>query len=266
MLELFGIIAIVVLIIALWLKAKSASRKTPEQRTAFESIMVTLFVMHRKNMEEAADTLRTPEISREEGIQRCKDAIRDLNDSFQRELTAILQNKANLKDKILPELRKKPGYYNGKAQEAKKKYQEYLDQSNEPGAKNPEKIRAMAEKYKQQGCKFLAFKKKSLDRIDKAEDFLQNIDFTIDETKMTYEERKTTLDDLKADLEMMIGSISGAKFGESLTLIRSIKEETADKLRAQNARVEAESWVSGVQEEADSSVVPGEFTDDFDKL
>jgi hypothetical protein len=65
---------------------------------------------------------------------------------------------------------------------------------------------------------------------------------------------------------MMIGSISGAKFGESLTLIRSIKEETADKLRAQNAQVEAESWVSGVQEEADSSVVPGEFTDDFDKL
>ena len=260
------VIAVIILIAALWLKAKSASRKTPESRTAVESILVTLFVMHRKNLEETASNLRTAEISREEGIQKCKDAIRDLDESFTRELTAIKLNKANLEQKILPELRKKPGYYNGKAQEAKKKYQEYLDQSNAEGAKNPEKIRAMADKYKAQGCKFLAFKKKALDRIDKAEDFLQNIDFTIDETKMTYEERKTALDDMRQDLEMMIGSISGSRFTESLNLIRSIKEETADKLMAQNARIEAESWVQGVQEEADSAVSASEFTDDFDKL
>jgi len=253
-------------LIMLWLKAKSGARKTPEQRTAVESILVSLFVMHRKNLEEAAETIRTPEISREEGIQRCKDAVKELNDSFQHELTLILQNKANLKDRILPELRKKPGYYNGKAQEAKKKYQEYLEQAEAEGAKNPEKIRAMAEKYKAQGCKFLAFKKKSLDRIDKAEDFLQNIDFTIDETKMTYEERKTALDDMRQDLEMMIGNISGAKFTDSLNMIRAIKEETADKLRIQNARIEAESWVQGVQEESETSISASEFTDDFDKL
>jgi hypothetical protein len=260
------VFAVIIVLIMLWLKAKSGARKTPEQRTAVESILVSLFVMHRKNLEEAAETIRTPEISREEGIQRCKDAVKELNDSFQHELTLILQNKANLKDRILPELRKKPGYYNGKAQEAKKKYQEYLEQAEAEGAKNPEKIRAMAEKYKAQGCKFLAFKKKSLDRIDKAEDFLQNIDFTIDETKMTYEERKTALDDMRQDLEMMIGNISGAKFTDSLNMIRAIKEETADKLRVQNARIEAESWVQGVQEESESNISASEFTDDFDKL
>jgi hypothetical protein len=260
------VFAVIIVLIMLWLKAKSGARKTPEQRTAVESILVSLFVMHRKNLEEAAETIRTPEISREEGIQRCKDAVKELNDSFQHELTLILQNKANLKDRILPELRKKPGYYNGKAQEAKKKYQEYLEQAEAEGAKNPEKIRAMAEKYKAQGCKFLAFKKKSLDRIDKAEDFLQNIDFTIDETKMTYEERKTALDDMRQDLEMMIGNISGAKFTDSLNMIRAIKEETADKLRVQNARIEAESWVQGVQEESETSISASEFTDDFDKL
>jgi len=260
------VFVVIIGMIMLWLKAKSGARKTPEQRTAVESILVSLFVMHRKNLEEAAETIRTPEISREEGIQRCKDAVKELNDSFQHELTLILQNKANLKDRILPELRKKPGYYNGKAQEAKKKYQEYLEQAEAEGAKNPEKIRGMAEKYKAQGCKFLAFKKKSLDRIDKAEDFLQNIDFTIDETKMTYEERKTALDDMRQDLEMMIGNISGAKFTDSLNMIRAIKEETADKLRVQNARIEAESWVQGVQEESETSISASEFTDDFDKL
>lgn len=259
-------VTVVILLFMMWIKAKTASRKEPEQRSALESILVTLFVMHRKNMEEAAETLRTAEISREEGLQKCKDAIRDLNESFTKELTAIKLNKANLKEKVLPELRKKPGYYNGKASEAKKKYEEYKAQAEAPGAHNPEKILEMAGKYKSQGCKYLAFKKKATDRIEKAEDYIQNIDFTIEETKMTYESHKMELDDLKSELEMMIGNISSAKFNESITLIRSIKDETAGKLRAQNAKIEAEQWINGQQAESEGSVSSNEFADDFDKL
>ena len=259
------IVAIALLLLA-WLKARAAARKTPESRSSLETILVTLFTLSRRNLAETAATLRTPEVSREEGLQRCSDAIRELNTAYQTELTAILQTKANLAEKILPGLRKKPGYYNGKAQEAKRKYQEYLDKAEEPGNPNPGRTREMAEKYKQQGCGFLAFRAKALERIDKATGYLQNIDFTIDETKMTYESRKMELDDLRSELEMMIGSISGAKFEQSMSLIRSLKEETAGKLREQNARIEAESWISGAADEERTGSVSSEYMTDFDKL
>lgn len=256
--------AIVLLLVCHWLKAKVASKKDPERRSGLESLLVSLMVMHRKGVEDAAETLRTAEISREEGLQKCKDAITDLNESFKKELTAIRLNKSNLEEKVLPDLRKKPGYYTGKASEAKKKYEKYLADSEAPGAKNPEKIKEMAAKYKAQGCRYLAFRQKATDRIEKAEDFLQNIDFTIEETKMSYESHKMELDDLKSELEMMIGNISTAKFQESIALIKGIKDETAGKLRAQNAKIEAEQWISSQTEE--TTISTGGFEGDFDNL
>lgn len=263
---ILSIVVVAFVVIYLVAKYKIAAQKDPATRGPLESLLVSIMVGRKRDLQDMANAARTPEISREEGLQRCTEAINDLRKSFLKELEAILMTKSNLSGKILPELKKKPGYYNGKALESKKRYLEYLEKSKEPGAKNPQKLAEMAEKYKKQGLNFLGFRAKALARIDKATDYLQDIDFVIDETKMTYESRRMELDDLKSELEMMIGSISGAKFEQSMSLIRSLKEETADKLRAQNARVEAESWASGVDASVDTGQDNSEWSDDFDKL
>lgn len=261
------IIALVLLVLIVVLKTKAtiASKKQPESRSGFESILVSLFVIHRKNVEETAAAIRTPEISREEGLQKCKDALEDLKNSFERELIAINQSRTNLRDKILPDLKKKPGSYNAMAIKYKKMYQEQIEKADAPNAINPEKLKALANRYKEQCIRYLSFREKAFSRIEKAEESLQNIEITIEDTKISYDEKRATLEDLQQDLQLMIGTISTAKFNDNIALIQSIKAETADKLHAENARIEAQNWIQS-QEDSSNDIVEADFTDAFNKL
>lgn len=104
----FIIAAIVIIALVLWFKFKIAKHKKPEERSAIESMLVTQGVKNRKSLEEAAGAMRTAEISRDEAMQKTKDAITQLDSDFKTELKNLLLNQSKLSAK-LPQMKLIPG-------------------------------------------------------------------------------------------------------------------------------------------------------------
>lgn len=255
MFKLLFIVAIcVVIFLIIAFKVKVAKNKPAEQRTAFEKILATLLVKHQMRMDEAANTIRTASISREEGIQKCKEAIRNLETDYKQELANLIRRRDELKDK-LPELKTKPGLNEGKARNNKKKMEEAQAEGQTE----------LAEQYKANAMMFLDLKKKALDRIERSEKFLREIKVTIEKSKAQYEMRSALLSDTLAEFESMVGPISKARFNTSMEQIQSLRRETVDKIRNQNSEIEAGNMIneSGVNEtEINSSA----YEDEFNKL
>lgn len=245
---------VVIVLLFLVFKYKTATSKPVEQRSALEKILSAWSVKNRQRMEEAAEQIRTPEISREEGIQRCKDAIKQLDSDYRKECANLILTRDNLKDK-LPDLKKKPGLNEGKARTSKRKMQECLDKGQ------PE----VAEKHKKNAIMYLELKSRATERIDKSEKFVRDIEVTLDLSAAEYESRRAQLDDMLQEFESMHGAISAAKFNTSIELITSLRRETADKLRAQNAEIEASNRISGM-DSASNNVDETAFSEEFDKL
>lgn len=249
----FIIVVCVILAIVLYFKWKIAKNKPVEQRSSLEKILTALGTKHQKNMEDAANAIRTPEISKEEGLQRCKQAIKDLESDFRVQLAALINRKENLKDQ-LPKLKQKPGILQGKALTNKKKMEEAEKEGKTELAKN----------YKSNAILFLDLKKKAEARITKAEKTIEETEVVIDSSKASYEAKKFILDDLLAEFETMTSNISTYKFNQSIEVIQSLKRETADKLRTMNAEIEAGNIINDSNN--DTGINESEFEDEFNKL
>lgn len=247
------VLALIILYLIFRFKYKVSISKNAEDRTAFEKILASLAVKHRQNMEEAANTIRTPEISRLEGIQRCKDALNNLESDFKTELASLIKREGDLKEQ-LPILKTKPGLNEGKAKTNKKKMEDALAQGQNE----------LAEQYKKNAMMFLDLKKKSLDRIERTEKFLREVGVTIEKSKAEYEMRRAILDDTLAEFESMHGPISKARFNTSMELIQSLRRETVDKIRTQNSEIEASNIVS--ESSIETNVNSSDYEDEFNKL
>lgn len=253
------IIAIVVVILLLWVKAKLASKKSVENRSSLDTILVSLFVMGKKNLDETANMIRTPEISKEEALQKTKTAIAELNNDFSNQVRSLTETKLKIAEVILPTAKKAPGRLVGQAQAAKKK----MEKAQAEGKLE------VAEVYKRNAVQYLAMKKNALERIEKCEKTLRDIEVNIELSTAEFEYRRNTLEDVVIELESTVtSSISAAKFNSNMEIINSLRRETADKLRQQNAAIEANRIVSSSDTSSvgSFSVNENDFLDELNNL
>ena len=243
----------------LYMKFKSAKNKRPEERSAVESIMVSASVKGRKNMEETADAIRTVEISKEEGIQKTRDAINQLDLEFKKQIKELMLSQSNL-SRNLSELKEQPAKMEGRAKASKKKMQEAMD------AGKSETVIAL---HKKNAIMYLDMKSKVQERIVKVEKILEEIEANLEITQATYENRKVILQDMLQEFKSFTGAISAAKFNDSINIIKSLKEETITKLAIQNAEIKANDFISGTNSETesvDATVSSGKYDEEFEKL
>lgn len=258
MLTVLVILVLAIIGMLLWMKFKVARHKRPEERSPIESMMVTASVKGKKNMQEAADAMRTVEVSREEGIQKTNEAINQLDQDFKRAIKDMMVFQSNL-SRDLANLKAQPKAMEERAKAAKKKMQD---------AKDAGKSETVVALHKKNAIMYLDMKAKAIERIAKTEKTLEEIETNLEITQATYENKKMILQDMKAEFQSMTTSISAAKFNDSLAQIQAIKKETVDKLIAQNAEIKAQNYISGVNESAeiDTAVSSGKYDEEFDNL
>lgn len=249
------IFSVVLIAIVLWFKFKIAKNKKPEERSAIESMMVTQGIKNRRSLENAADSMRTAEISREEAIQKTKDAIQQLDYDFKTELKNLLLNQSKLSAK-LPQMKLIPGKKEGAARNSKKKMEEALEKGRQE----------VAEEYKKNAMMYLDQKNRALERVKRAEKSLEDFEINIDLAQANYEGRKSQLDDILQELESMQSSISTAKFRANMEMIESLRRETVNKLTEQNAEIEAQNRISGLEDNGRNSINTVEYEDEFNNL
>lgn len=249
------IILVIIAVIAIYLifKYKTSMSKPADKRTAVEKIVASVGVMHRKNLEEAAETVRTPEISRTEGIQKCEDALRQLQKDYNTELKNLLLTRDDLSESM-SDLEAKPQQLLDKAKESKEKMQRALENGETD----------LAETYKRSAYRYLELKEKAVARVEKSKKFLRDIKVVIEKSEVEYDMKKATLDEMLQEFKNMRGNISTAKFNNSINIIESLRKETADKLREQNAEIEASKIIRG--EESSSPIPSSKYNDEFDNL
>lgn len=243
-------LAVVIGIILLIVKIRVARNKPSEQRSAFEKILATLSVKHRENMENAANAIRTPEITKTEAIQKTKDAIRDLENGYRTQLTEMISNKAKLEE-MLPKLKEKPGVWEGKARKAKRDSEKEED---------PE----LKEDYKKNAMLYLSLKSKAAERITKTEKYIKSSKTAITKAQVAYEGKKAILDDMLIDLESLQAAVLEVRFNQNMEVIRSLQREVVTQLRERNAEIEASNIISGTSDnnitgDVDSSAYEDEF-------
>lgn len=252
----FIIVIALIAVVYLIFKYKISMSKPADKRTAVEKIMATVGVAHRQGLEEAAEKIRTPEISRAEGIQKCTDAIRQLERDYESELKSLILKRDTLSENM-SKLEATPNQHLEKAKENKRKMQEALDRGENE----------LAETYKQSAYMYLDLKEKAQQRVERSKKFLKDIKVIIEKSNIQYEMKKATLDELLQEFESMQGNISAAKFNDSLDIIKSLRKETTDKLRAQNAEIEAAEKVRGGEYGTSTDSVPiGKYNDEFENL
>lgn len=245
-------VAIAVLIVLFIVKVKIASNKPADQRSAFEKILTAMFVKHRQNMEEAAAAIRTPEISRTEALQKTKDAINDLKNGYQEQLRNIISTRDRLKEQ-LPTLKAQPGKWEGKARVAK-------------GRMDKEDDEELKKTYKENALLYLSLKAKSLERIEKTEKSIKNIDTAIAKAQAEYEAKSSILSDMQIELESLASTVINVRFQDNMNIIRSLKQEVVDGLRDQNARAEAQNIVSSGENSTGSDVDTSAFENELANL
>lgn len=251
MLSFIGIIAIVLVVIMFLIKVKSASNKRPQERTSFEQLLCSIFVLGKKNVDEASRTVRTASVMREEGLQKLREARRQLEESFRTNLSNLKLAIQKLKDS-LPGIKDQPGKYEGKARLYKK-------ESLEAEAQGKSEISA---KKKDMAKKMLSKKKKAFDRIVRTEKLIEKLETDLEMAKINYDEKKTDIDEIEAELQSMI-EIPESVLNNNLNVIRGIQTELNDRIREDRVRSEVDQELSDSGLESASS---SEFDDEFDKL
>lgn len=245
-------LAIAIVVFAmLWVKFKVAKNKPADQRSAFEKILATMSVKHRENMENAANAIRTPEVSKTEAIQKTKDAINELKTGYQKQLAEMISNQHKLED-LLPKLKEKPGVWEGKARKAKKDMEKETDEE-------------LKEQFKENAMLYLSLKAKATERITKTEQYLKKSQTAITKARVSYESKQAVLEDMLIDLESLSTAIINVKFNTNMELIKSLQRECVDSLRERNAEIEASNIINGNDSPA-GNVDQSSFEDEFNNL
>lgn len=124
----------------------------------------------------------------------------------------------------------------------------------------------VANEYKKNAMMYLDQKNRALERIKRAEKSLEDLEINIDLAQATYEGRKSQLDDILQELESMHSAISTAKFRANMEMIESLRRETVNKLTEQNAEIEAQNRISGIEDSGRNSINSADYEDEFNNL
>lgn len=249
---IFTTILIAIISAVVFFKYKKAMNTPADQRTSIEKILSSIAVSNKKNLEEISEAMRTPEITRTEGIQRCKEELRNLETTYKDELFSLIRQRENNSKKI-EEYEKKPKEYEIKAKE----YKEKMIEAENRGEKT------LAEQYKQNAIMLLDLKKKSEERIVKLHNFLKDLNSAIDLSKVQYERNKLMLEEMLLEFESMQGKVNMVKFNNCMNTLKSLKNETSEKITEQNAKIETEEYFN---QEDMSKINTSEFEEEFNKL
>lgn len=227
---ILGIILTVV-ILTLIFKYFTGKSKPSNSRTSMEKIACSIFSIFNKNLSDAANSLRSTKVMRDEALQEVEKAMRNLKDSFTEGQMNMRVTLNKLKNEILPNLQDQPGKLEGKARKNKKAYQE----SQEKGTP--------IEAYKSNAINFLQMKNQAIKNIKKTENNIIKLEVAIEESKARYEGNITNLEMIKSELMTMV-DIPQSELNASLDRIQSLQAELTDKMNVENIRAEVQNEIA----------------------
>lgn len=225
--QLIGILLALALL-TLVFKYFTGKGKPSNQRSSTEKIACALFSIFRSNVDDAANSLRTARVMKEEAIQEVNDAIRNLKKSYEDGQVSMKVALKTLQETTLPNLKDQPGKLEGKARKAKKDYQASVDKGTP------------IEAHKQNAIKYLQLKNKALTNIKRTEDNITKLSVAIETSKAQYDGNITDLEMIKAELESMV-DIPQVELNNSLARIQSLQNELTDRMNIDSIRAEVQS-------------------------
>lgn len=241
---ILGVIAL--LVVTLVFKAFTGKSKPAEQRTSLEKIACSLLVIGRKNVDDAANSIRTAKVMKAEALQEINDALLNLKTNFKQSLVNLKVAHKTLTEKTLPNLKDQPGKLEAKAREAKKSYQASVEKGTP------------IEAYKNNAKNYLTMKAQALKNIEKATKMQERLEIAIETSKAEYEGRLISLEMIKTELESMI-DIPRIELNESLERIKSLQSELNTRMDRDQIRSEVDNEVNNIQEQSYSADIDAEF-------
>lgn len=242
-----GVLVLVLLILAV--KYMTGRSKPSDQRGSLESIACSIATIFRRNTNEVARSIRTPQVMKDEAMQEVDDAIQNLEQSYKSSKVQLKLTLKNLEEKLLPKLKDDPGRMEQKARAAKKKWEE--SKASEGGE---------IAKFKENAIKFLDMKKKAIDRITQVEKTITKIKVALDTSEAQYDMDRTELQMIKADLECVV-SVPQIQLQESINKIKSIQDELTSRVDEDNIRAEVDAELRN-----ESTVVTTDYESEFENL
>lgn len=211
-----------------------------------EKIACSLFSIFRRNVDEAANSLRSARVMRDEAMQEVNDAIRNLKQSYAEGQTNMKVALKKLQEEILPNLKDQPGKLEGRARKAKKDYQASVDKGTP------------IEAYKQNALKYLQLKNKAVNNIKRTEDNITRLSVAIETSKAQYDGNITDLEMIKSELESMV-DIPQIELNNSLNRIQSLQNELTNRMNVDAIRAEVQSEVREEETATYSADLDAEF-------
>lgn len=211
-----------------------------------EKIACSLFSIFRRNVDEAANSLRSARVMRDEAMQEVNDAIRNLKQSYAEGQTNMKVALKKLQEEILPNLKDQPGKLEGRARKAKKDYQASVDKGTP------------IEAYKQNALKYLQLKNKAVNNIKRTEDNITRLSVAIETSKAQYDGNITDLEMIKSELESMV-DIPQIELNNSLNRIQSLQNELTNRMNVDAIRAEVQSEIREEETAAYSADLDAEF-------
>lgn len=211
-----------------------------------EKIACSLFSIFRRNVDEAANSLRSARVMRDEAMQEVNDAIRNLKQSYAEGQTNMKVTLKKLQEEILPNLKDQPGKLEGRARKAKKDYQASVDKGTP------------IEAYKQNALKYLQLKNKAVNNIKRTEDNITRLSVAIETSKAQYDGNITDLEMIKSELESMV-DIPQIELNNSLNRIQSLQNELTNRMNVDAIRAEVQSEMREEESATYSADLDAEF-------
>lgn len=211
-----------------------------------EKIACSLFSIFRRNVDEAANSLRLARVMRDEAMQEVNDAIRNLKQSYAEGQTNMKVTLKKLQEEILPNLKDQPGKLEGRARKAKKDYQASVDKGTP------------IEAYKQNALKYLQLKNKAVNNIKRTEDNITRLGVAIETSKAQYDGNITDLEMIKSELESMV-DIPQIELNNSLNRIQSLQNELTNRMNVDAIRAEVQSEMREEESATYSADLDAEF-------
>lgn len=240
------LIVLSVLFLLLWAKYFVGKNKPSQERSSMEKIACSLFSIFRRNVDEAANSLRSARVMRDEAMQEVNDAIRNLKQSYAEGQTNMKVALKKLQEEILPNLKDQPGKLEGRARKAKKDYQASVDKGTP------------IEAYKQNALKYLQLKNKAVNNIKRTEDNITRLSVAIETSKAQYDGNITDLEMIKSELESMV-DIPQIELNNSLNRIQSLQNELTNRMNVDAIRAEVQSEVREEETATYSADLDAEF-------
>ena len=211
-----------------------------------EKIACSLFSIFRRNVDDAASSLRTARVMKDEAMQEVNDAIRNLKKSYQEGQVNMKSALKKLQEEILPNLKDQPGKLEGKARKAKKDYEASVDNGHP------------IEAHKQNALKYLQLKNKAVNNIKRTEDNITKLSVAIETSRAQYDGNITDLEMIKSELESMV-DIPQIELNNSLARIQSLQNELTERMNIDAIRAEVQTEMRDEETAVYSADLDAEF-------